>query len=267
MYKFSTKKQTQIPVKNSHSFGNIPRLLSTAALTLHGLCSILLISPAQASDSLTIVSMGGYRKPVLELVDAFKKDTGLSVDAAFGHIKQIETQAAQNPDVTFVIGDKSLLEPTQLIAHFYPLGTGRLTLVTSKGKALSQVEDLSTPTFNRIAIPHSTRTVFGRAASACLKALGLTTTLEPKLVEVEGVPQVGSYLVTGEVDAGFINKTEAIAIADRTGSVIEVPTSCYSPIEISLGTVKNRSLNTTASQFQGFLQSDTARRILDANGL
>jgi molybdate transport system substrate-binding protein len=61
------------------------------------------------------------------------------------------------------------------------------------------------------------------------------------LLEVEGVPQVGSYITSGEVDAGFVNKTEALAIAGRAGSVLELPQSCYDPIEISLGTVRDRS--------------------------
>ncbi|MGC4079409.1 MAG: hypothetical protein QM702_20685 [Rubrivivax sp.] len=37
------------------------------------------------------------------------------------------------------------------------------------------------------------------------------------------MPQVGSYVASGEVDAGFVNKTEALAIADRAGPALEMP--------------------------------------------
>ncbi|MGC4079410.1 MAG: hypothetical protein QM702_20690 [Rubrivivax sp.] len=67
-----------------------------------------------------VAAMGGYRKPVLELVEAFRKETGTGGQAAFGHIKQIETQARQNPDVAFLIGDRNLLEPTGLFSRFDP---------------------------------------------------------------------------------------------------------------------------------------------------
>jgi len=81
------------------------------------------------------------------------------------------------------------------------------------------------------------------------------------------VPQVGSYLSSGEVDAGFVNKTEALALAGRAGPMLELPQSCYDPIEISLGTVRDRALTESQSRFQAFMQGDTARRIMTANGL
>lgn len=229
--------------------------------------ALLMGTPSHASDAVLVAAMGGYRKPVLELVAAFNRDTGLNAQAAFGHIKQIETQAAQNPEVSFLIGDRKLLEPTGLFSRFDRLGMGRLVLVAGKGKTLSQPDDLKSTAFGRIAVAHRTRTVFGGAADACLKQLGMAEAVAPKLLEVEGVPQVGSYITSGEVDAGFVNKTEALAIADRSGPSLEMPQSCYEPIEISLGTVKDRPLGDAQKRFQAFLQGDVARGIMTANGL
>lgn len=243
------------------------RLFARNLLGLTGMVTMLVATPVRAAESVLVAAMGGYRKPVLELIEAFRKETGNEAQAAFGHIKQIETQARQNREVVFLIGDKSLLEPTGLFSSFERLGTGRLVLVTSKGKSLSSLDELKNAAFTRVAIPHRTRTVFGGAADECVKRLHLADALAPKLLEVEGVPQVGSYITSGEVDAGFVNKTEALAIAGRTGSVLELPQSCYDPIEISLGTVKDRALTEAQSRFQVFMQGDTARRIMTANGL
>ncbi|WP_256977249.1 molybdate ABC transporter substrate-binding protein [Bordetella genomosp. 10] len=231
------------------------------------LAALLAGAPVQAADGVLIAAMGGYRKPVLELVAAFHKETGLEAQAAFGHIKQIETQARQNPDVAFLIGDRNLLEPTGLFSRFDRIGTGRLVLVASKGKPLAGVDDLKGPAFARIALPHRVRTVFGAAADACMKHLGLDGALAPKLLEVDSVPQVGGYIASGEVDAGFVNKTEALAIADRAGPSLEMPQSCYAPIELALGTVKGHTLTAAESRFEQFLQGDVARGIMDANGL
>lgn len=241
--------------------------LARSVLGLAGLSTLLAISPAKAADTVLIAAMGGYRKPVLELVEAFRKETGLEAQAAFGHIKQIETQARQNPEVAFLIGDKNLLEPTGLFSSFERLGMGRLVIVASKGKSLTNFDDLKGSAFGRIALAHRTRTVFGGAADVCMKRLNLAEVLAPKLLEVEGVPQVGSYIASGEVDAGFVNKTEALAIADRAGPSLEMPQACYEPIEISLGMVKERTLTAAQSRFQVFLQGETARRIMTANGL
>ncbi len=258
----------QFPVPIRHrALHRSRRFLASALLALAGLAALLVMSPARAADAVLVAAMGGYRKPVLELVEAFHQETGLEAQAAFGHIKQIETQARQNPEVAFLIGDRSLLEPTGLFDHFQRRGMGRLVLVARKGKSLTGIDDLKGPEFGRIAVPHRTRTVFGIAADACMKRSDLAEVLAPKLLEVEGVPQVGSYITSGEVDAGFVNKTEALAIADRAGPSVELPQACYEPIEISLGVVKGRTLTDAQSRFQTFLQGDAARRVMAANGL
>ena len=41
---------------------------------------------------------------------------------------------------------------------------------------------------------------------------GLWTPLQKKLLIVGTVPQVSTYLLSGEVDVGFINLTEAMAL-------------------------------------------------------
>lgn len=256
------------PVSEQHQAPHLPRrFFASALLGMAGLAALLASTPAKAADPVLVAAMGGYRKPVLELVQAFRKETGFEAQAAFGHIKQIETQARQNPEVALLIGDKALLEPTGLFSRFDHLGMGRLVLVAGKGKSLTGFDDLKGPAFARIALAHRTRTVFGGAADVCMKRLDLAEVLAPKLLEVEGVPQVGSYIASGEVDAGFVNKTEALAIADRAGPILEMPQTCYEPIEISLGTVKDRTLTAAQSRFQAFLQGDTARRIMTANGL
>lgn len=264
MLKHVTSHPGSTPYRALHSSR---RHFACGLLGLVGLATLLIGTPAKAADTVLVAAMGGYRKPVLELVDAFRKETGIEAQAAFGHIKQIETQARQNREVAFLIGDKSLLEPTGLFSHFDPLGTGRLVLLAAKGKTLSSPDDLKGPAFARIAVAHRTRTVFGGAADVCVKRLHLAGALAPKLLEVEGVPQVGSYISSGEVDAGFVNKTEALALAERVGPALELPQSCYDPIEISLGTLKDRTLTAAQSRFQVFMQGEMARRIMSANGL
>lgn len=255
-----------VPARH-RAFHRPRRFLAGCVLGLAGAAALLTDTPAEAADAVLVAAIGGYRKPVLELVEAFRKETGFEAQAAFGHIKQIETQARQNPEVAFLIGDRSLLEPTGLFSRFDRLGTGRLVLVARKGKPLASPDDLKGPAFGRIALAHRTRTVFGGAADTCMKRLNLAGMLAPKLIEVEGVPQVGSYVASGEVDAGFVNATEALAIADRAGPSLDMPQTCYEPIEISLGTVRERTLTAAQSRFQTFLQGDTARRIMAAHGL
>ena len=71
---------------------------------------------------------------------------------------------------------------------------------------------------------------------------------------VQTVPQVSSYLITGEADIGFINLTNALAIEDRIGGYILVDDKEYSDIMISLGVIKKDDIE--ANEFLEFLKND-----------
>ncbi len=49
------------------------------------------------------------------------------------------------------------------------------------------------------------------------------------------MPQVVSYLIAGEADAGFINLTEAMANKERLGGYLVVPEDRYTEILIVAG--------------------------------
>jgi molybdenum ABC transporter molybdate-binding protein len=83
-----------------------------------------------------------------------------------------------------------------------------------------------------------------------------------KLTQVATVPQVMSYLLTGEADAGFVNLTEALANKDNLGGYIIVPEDAYKPIEIVAGTVTGFEDKELTIQFISYLKGDTAKEVL-----
>ncbi len=222
---------------------------------------------AHAQQTLLIAAGAGYRKPVLELAELFAKDSGWRVEAAFGNMKQVQTQAEQNPEVALMVGDEEFLRPMGLFERYVPLGEGRLVLVAARGVQLKQVQDLKDSRFRRIGVPDRRQAVYGRAAFTCMQRQGLLDALAPKLLEVATVPHVGTYLVTGEVDAGFVNKTEAQAIEARVGDALELPLACHDPIRLSVGVLRGRADSPAARAFLDFVQSSMARAVLQRHGL
>jgi molybdate transport system substrate-binding protein len=95
----------------------------------------------------------------------------------------------------------------------------------------------------------------------------LAQPLADKLLEVATVPQVSTYVATGEVDAGFVNLTEALALEGRIGARLDAPASCYDPIELSAGVVKGRGDSAAARAFIDYLATPAARRVLERHGL
>ena len=229
--------------------------------------SSLVLTPAMAADGVLIAAGAGYRKPVLELLQTFSQSTGIKAEASFGNMKQVEIQARQNPEINLLIGDKAFLEPMELASRYALLGQGRLVLVASKAHPLGALTDLTQQQFKRIAVPDRSKAVYGKAAFACLERSGLLPAVQARLLEVATVPQVSAYLITGDVDAGFVNKTEAMALKDKAGASVEVAQDCYAPIDLSLAVIKGRDANAATQAFIDFIATPQARQVMERHGL
>lgn len=242
---------------------NIRFMRGTTVLLLAGLLALA----AQARQGLLLAGGAGYRKPVLELVELFARESGIRAETSFGNMRQAETQARQNPDVALVVGDEAFLAPMGLFERYQLLGDGRLVLVAARGVALAALEELKEARFRRIGVPDRRQAVYGRAAFTCMRRQGLLDELTPRLLEVATVPQVGAYVGTGEVDAGFVNNTEAQALRGRAGAMLELPTSCHEPIRLSVGVVRGHADAPAVRAFLEFVQSPAARAALQRHGL
>ena len=239
-------------------------LRSTAGLCL---ALSLLLPTAASAENLLIASAGGYRKPVMELIQQLPPSAGLKVEASFGHTKQIETQARQNPEVALLIGDLAQIEPTGLAARYEKFGSGKLAVIYSKALKLNSLEDLTGNQIKRFATPNHQRTIYGSAAVQCLKRTGLDKSAGSKMVESDGVPQVGTYVAMNEMDAGFVNLTEALAQGDRIGGYVLAPESCYDPIEITMAIMKPHSDDKAVKIWTDYIASPAAQAILQRYGL
>ncbi|RRD58030.1 molybdate ABC transporter substrate-binding protein [Comamonadaceae bacterium OH2545_COT-014] len=228
---------------------------------------MLAAGAAQGADALLVAAGAGYRKPVLALAERFTARTGIKVEASFGNMGQVQAQLRQNPAIALVAGDKAFLEPMQVFDGFAPLGQGKLALVAARGVPLKALSDLKDARFKRVALPDPVKAVYGKAATTCLARTGLDQALQGRLLPVATVPQVGAYVTAGEVDAGFVNRTEALALAARAGEALDAPAECYDPIEIVLGRVQGRAATPEAQAFIDFVATPEAREVLVQHGL
>lgn len=221
------------------------------------------------ADPLNIAAGAGYKRPVTELTKAFEQASGLKVETLYGNMGQILTQAAQTDRIAVVFGDQVFLEQaTQLsFSQYLPVGQGRLVLAWPTGRHLTDPNELRQEAFARIALPDVQHAVYGKAADEFLTHSGLKTTLTPRLLKVATVPQVAAYLVSGEVDAGFINLTEALGIQDRIGGYLEIDPAQYHTIHIAAGVIKGREQHPGVAELAAFLQTETAQTILRKYGL
>ena len=208
----------------------------------------------------------GYKKPILEIVGAFQKESGYEIEAVFGNMKQVEAQV-KSADLALFIGDKSYLEKKSELSFnsFVDIGKGKAVLAYAIGVKIESINDLTKKEIVKITIPDSKKAIYGIAASEILENSELKDKLNEKIVEVSTVPQATSYILTKEVEAGFINLTDALAHKDKIGGYITIDEALYSPIIITAG--KLDGCKKECEAFLEFVSSKTAKKILEKYGL
>jgi len=232
------------------------------ALLLLFACAAL----AQA-EPLTVASGAGYKKLVTELAAAYEAKTGDKVQLIFGNMGQIVTQAKTSGKVQLVIGERSFFTASGLaLDSFTELGRGVLVLAWPKGALMTCLEDLTKPGVKRVAMPDPGKAIYGKAGNQALAKAGLTDKLSGKLFVVATVPQVTTYVVTGEVDAGLTNLTDVMGLGAKIGGYLKVDQGLYEPISIGAGVVSGSKAQESAA-FVAFVGSAQGRELAKKHGL
>jgi molybdate transport system substrate-binding protein len=237
-------------------------------LLVFSLFSLLFAGQALAADTLTIAAGAGYKQAVEELGKAFEKESGITVERLYGNMGQIMGMIRESGKVDLVAGDKRYLDGTDLkFSGELVLGKGHLVLATAKSAPIMSLSDLSKPEVKRVAMPDPQKAIYGRAAEEYMESAGLKDKLKDKLLVVATAPQVSAYVLSGEVDAGFINVTDALAIKDKIGAVLPVEEAAYKPILIVAKPLAQAPHSAAVERFAAFMNGNAAKDILAKHGL
>jgi molybdate transport system substrate-binding protein len=234
---------------------------------LFALFLVLCLAAAAQAENLAVASGAGYKRLVTELAAAYEAKTGRKLDLIFGNMAQVVAQARASGKVQMIIGEHSFLKQAGLpLASFTEIGRGTLVVAWPKGKALATLNDLAKPEVKRVAMPDAAKAIYGIAGKEALDRAGLAGAVRDKLLVVATVPQVMTYVVTGEVDAGLANLTDALGQAGQIGGYFAVDQALYSPISIGAGVLSGSESPETAA-FLAFVASPQGRELARKHGL
>ena len=226
----------------------------------------LTLSLPLAADPLLIAAGAGYKKPLTEIYAAFTRSTGTKVEAVFGNMQQVLAQTRDSGRVDLVVGEQAFLAKSGLFSRDQTLGTGRLVLAYG-ARRLAGYQSLTDPAVTRIGLPDPQKAIYGKAATQFLERSGLMPQVKDKLMTLSTVPQVSAYLIAGTIDAGFLNVTDALGIADKIAGYDELPAGLYDQPVIVLAVPKDRPESAASKSFADFIGQDGARAILTRYGL
>lgn len=230
--------------------------------------AILLSTAAAAFAAPSVTTGAGYMKMAKELAASYRAQGDGAIEEVYGgNMGQMLAQIEAGNGVNLVISDRGTLLASKSkvkFAKMEPLGATVLVLAWRKGLNIASPNDLAKDEVKSVAYPDPKAAIYGRAAAKYLEKTGLGAKIASKVRQVSTVPQVFSYIASGEMDAGFINRTAAKAGAGKIGGSVEIP-SGYPPIVMVAAVVSGGEKE--AAPFVEFLKSDKARAIMKKHGV
>lgn len=129
---------------------------------------------------------------------------------------------------------------------------------------LKSLQDLSGANVKKIAVGKTATVPVGRYTKQVLENAKLWTALEPKFVQADSVRQVLDYVSRGEVEAGFVYRTDAAVAGDKV-KVAFTPTG-HTPVTYPIAVVAESKQKALAGDFIAFLSTPAAQEVLARYG-
>jgi molybdate transport system substrate-binding protein len=233
----------------------------------------LFLVPAALAGDLIVSGAASLTNAFTEVKTVFeKKNPGISVTTNFAAsgplLKQIEEGA---PADVFASADQKTMDQAQekkLIKEKSRVNFAANSLVliapAADAPSFAKVEDLTGKGVERIAVGNPDAVPAGRYAKEALTLKNLWDPLQPKFILAESVRQVLDYVVRGEVQAGFVYKTDAQQAGDKVRLIETVPGK--TPVTYPISIIASSKNPKEAQAFIDFVLSPEGAAILAKYG-
>jgi molybdate transport system substrate-binding protein len=223
--------------------------------------SVLVFAAASLTDALK------------EIGGAYEDETGIRVVVNLGGSSMLARQIREGaPADLFLSADEAQTDGLEKAGLIVP-GTRRSVLsntlvvvVPEESRTKISFEgDLARPTVARIALAEPSSVPAGVYSKRFLESVGLWTAVAPKVIPAENVRAVLAAVESGDVDAGFVYRTDANFSA-KVRIAFEVPASRGPAISYPFALVKGAPHEAAARSFLARLSSPAARAVFARHG-
>ena len=139
-----------------------------------------------------------------------------------------------------------------------------LAVPAENAAGIRRLDDLSRDTVQRIGIGSPAIVPAGAYARQALAAQGIYQELQSKLIFCEHVRQVLDYLARGEVEGGFVYRTDLHRAGANVVAVVEIPLA--QPVTYPIAAMTGHTVSDRAQVFVDFVTGAKGAALLKAHG-
>ena len=241
-------------------------------LTIILLSTLLSVTSVEAEE-VKLAIAANFTDVARILAERFEQQTGHTTKISYGSTGKLYSQIEHGaPFEVFLAADRERPEKAEneglaIAGSGFVYAQGKLVLWSLKSALFEQGEHyLNGGDFRHLAIANPKTAPYGMAAQQVMQHLGLLEQIRPKLVQGDSIAQTFQFVATGNADAGFVALTQIKAWQGKSGTLWEIPSGYYAPIDQAAVLLKKGRHNPAAHAFLDFLKSGEAKQLIQAYG-
>jgi len=247
-------------------------LCALLVLSLGAPANIALAEPAKEIVVSAAASLKNAFAEIGKLYEAGNKDVKVSFNfgASGDLMTQIKGGAPVDVFASAALKDMDALEKDGLILkdtrrNFS--GNTVALIVPRKSKiSVRSFEDLKKPEIKKIAVGNPKTVPAGRYTEEVFRYYAISGMIREKLVFSENVRQVLEYVARGEVDAGVVYGSDAVADQEEVIVTVIAPEVSHQAVVYPIAAVTGTKNEKAAKAFISVVLSDDGKKILGKYG-
>jgi molybdate transport system substrate-binding protein len=223
---------------------------------------------------LTVSAAASLKDSLMEIQKNYRQQNpGIKITFNFAASGTLQQQIEQGaPADLFISASKTqvdALEQKNLLvkeSRVDLLGNELVLVVGKNNTSITCIQDLTKESVGKISIGTPGSVPAGKYAQESLTNLNLWDTLQPKMVlAAKDVTQVLNYIEAGNVDAGFVYRSDALR-SNEVKVIALVPPSSHQPIVYPAAIVAITKNVQEANAFIKYLQSSEVQQVFSKYG-
>ena len=242
------------------------------ASILAGVALLFVAQPNTRAATVTLFAAASLTDSLKQIAADYEKNSGDKIAFNFAASGTLARQiAAGAPADVFFAADEAkadALEQQGLLVRGTRkslLGTSLVIVTTPAAAAIHSAGALTNAAIEHIALGDVKIVPAGTYAKAYLEKTGIWSAVEPKIIPCESVRAVLAAVESGNVDAGFVYKTDA-AISKKVTVAYAVPPADGPKISYPFALLKDAPQPEAAKKFIAYLESAPATTVFQHFG-